>query len=480
MRLSPLPLFIVMIITLSAPSSYAGFADDWISQSTSAAGSSMMGQQRGYLTGGSLSARWQTGSDYPFTIQPPRASAGCGGIDMFMGGFSFLGFDYLVKKLQGILMNAPALAFDLALKALAEQASASMKGLDHIIETVNGLQIDECSIASSLVDDPAGAVSGAWAKAKSEYKVNAGNVATWFQSSQEDVSKDGENTQQEVEDVVSGCNNEIKTIFLSQNQTTGSYDGGMLLEQLSKTNKLNIQQDHIKMMRGLIGDIWIGKAADSFKMAYFPGCPENTNFKVDDIIRGSYLVQAPDGSCSLATDANKNIYQYVMDRIMAIDNSIIARTPLATAEIDFLNSTSFPVQRIIQIAVATNNQGSIYPEMSYLIALSMAQDMIMDLYDRVNYMVAKGEASFVLSFGSTGPGTCATAVLAPDIKKGLDQMRKSLETAVNGISQSYNNNLTKSGAVFAYIESFNKLSASFKNEVMNQFGAGFAERVMGQ
>jgi Conjugative relaxosome accessory transposon protein. len=79
--------------------------------------------ERGYVGFGSLSIRTPTGSlnVRPFSFTPPFVKKGCGAIDIAMGGFNFLGFDYLVQKLQQILQAAPAFAFQLALEVFVPQ-----------------------------------------------------------------------------------------------------------------------------------------------------------------------------------------------------------------------------------------------------------------------------------------------------------------------------------------------------------------------
>ena len=69
-------------------------------------------------------------NDHLFSAQAPRFKVGCGGIDLFMGGFSFLNVNYLVQKFQKILQAAPAMAFDLALSTLCQQCSNIMKSLE--------------------------------------------------------------------------------------------------------------------------------------------------------------------------------------------------------------------------------------------------------------------------------------------------------------------------------------------------------------
>ena len=80
----------------------------------------------------------------------PRFKVGCGGIDLFMGGFSFLNVNYLVQKFQKILQAAPAMAFDLALSTLCQQCSNIMKSLEALANELNGLQMNDCHDAKVL------------------------------------------------------------------------------------------------------------------------------------------------------------------------------------------------------------------------------------------------------------------------------------------------------------------------------------------
>src|SRR5262245_42930450 len=48
--------------------SWSGWVDDWMTQKTSTSPSYYEGAKRGYYTGGSFSARWPNGTDYPVTV----------------------------------------------------------------------------------------------------------------------------------------------------------------------------------------------------------------------------------------------------------------------------------------------------------------------------------------------------------------------------------------------------------------------------
>lgn len=108
-------------------------------------------QQRGYITFGSLSFRPGTGDIVRFiTLEPPRLSSGCGGIDLFLGGISFANFEYIVQRLQRLIQAAPAVAFEIALQILSQQLYQAGINVQGVIDFLNSLQFDECKLVRGL------------------------------------------------------------------------------------------------------------------------------------------------------------------------------------------------------------------------------------------------------------------------------------------------------------------------------------------
>jgi len=59
-------------------------------------------QSAGYYSGGGISVRNRVKNEQIATMQLPSVNAGCGGIDMFMGGFSHISKDALIAALRNI------------------------------------------------------------------------------------------------------------------------------------------------------------------------------------------------------------------------------------------------------------------------------------------------------------------------------------------------------------------------------------------
>jgi hypothetical protein len=110
------------------------------------------GQKRGYFTGGGFSLRTQTSREPLLNLQAPRISAGCGGIDVFWGSFSYLNPEYLIQAFQNIMSAAPAYAFKLALQQLCDPCDDVMSALQQMAQAINNIALDECGSAQALVN----------------------------------------------------------------------------------------------------------------------------------------------------------------------------------------------------------------------------------------------------------------------------------------------------------------------------------------
>lgn len=108
--------------------------------------------QRGVITGGGLQVRNKIVDFNPINIQLPRLNAGCGGIDAFVGSFSFINTDQIIALFRSIASNAKGFAFQLALKAASELIGNEIEALQKLIQSINNLNMNSCELSSGLVN----------------------------------------------------------------------------------------------------------------------------------------------------------------------------------------------------------------------------------------------------------------------------------------------------------------------------------------
>ena len=109
------------------------------------------GQSAGYYSGGSLWTRFPNKTINPVNIQLPRASGGCGGIDLFGGSFSFINTDEIIATMKATANNAVGFAFQLAVDALSEHIGNNMKDMMHRIQSLNQFNMNSCQLAQNAV-----------------------------------------------------------------------------------------------------------------------------------------------------------------------------------------------------------------------------------------------------------------------------------------------------------------------------------------
>jgi conjugative transfer pilus assembly protein TraH len=112
-----------------------------------------LGQRRGMITGGSLVARNGITNTNLVSFVPPSFSAGCGGIDLFAGSFSFINFNQFVQLLRNVAGNASGYAFQLAVGAMCPWCASVMIDLQKKVQELNQLFSNSCRLSQGLVND---------------------------------------------------------------------------------------------------------------------------------------------------------------------------------------------------------------------------------------------------------------------------------------------------------------------------------------
>ncbi|MES8077640.1 conjugal transfer protein TraH, partial [Cutibacterium acnes] len=89
----------------------------------------LQGQTMNLYTGGSLFMRMPKRTYQLATVTPPSWNAGCGGIDLFMGGFSFINKEQFEAILRNIGSNALGYGFKIAINNLCPTCDYVMQAL---------------------------------------------------------------------------------------------------------------------------------------------------------------------------------------------------------------------------------------------------------------------------------------------------------------------------------------------------------------
>jgi len=109
-------------------------------------------QAAGYATGGGISFSGNVMDSKLAHIEMPSIRYGnCGDIDIYAGGFSFISGEKIVQTLKSVATSSAGYAFMLALETVSPQLANNVKQLQSWANTINGIGINSCETAASLV-----------------------------------------------------------------------------------------------------------------------------------------------------------------------------------------------------------------------------------------------------------------------------------------------------------------------------------------
>ena len=97
------------------------------------------------VSGGGLEWRIPNKNFQVVSITPPRLSSGCGGIDMYLGAYSFPNKDSFVQALRNFGQAAIGYFFQLALNTMAQEIAATLEVINDLAQRVTALGMNSCA-----------------------------------------------------------------------------------------------------------------------------------------------------------------------------------------------------------------------------------------------------------------------------------------------------------------------------------------------
>lgn len=311
------------------------------------------GQAMNLYTGGSLMMR-SPGRNYSLAdVQLPSLRAGCGGIDLFGGAFSFINKQQFVALLQNIGANAVGYAFKLALQSISPDIDKLLTELHDQINKINTMNINSCEAAQALVNGAVGAYDNSVMSGCANISQYLGTVADRADARLACAT----NAPAVVRTAAVSTDPNVRNVtFVKGNVVWTALDriaGG-------------ISQSEKELMMSLIGTLVLHPPRDDGSGA-MPRYFEPTIVGVRDLLLGRGA-SAPEGNIDVEiyacdepveclspvrrTVSVKPFSRLVSERLLRISDNIASRTPQASADIGFINNTTEPVYKMLAVANA--------------------------------------------------------------------------------------------------------------------------------
>lgn len=162
--------------------------------------SALQSASRGGMTFGSVVLRNPSSPVNILTLDPPRFSAGCGGIDMYGGSFTFINAAAFTQALRNMMNQAQGLLFQAALGMISPNISQLLSQFQKITQDMNSLASNTCALATVAINkiDP-GALETQATQAAATIGSQTGAITDDFNTLHWASPQQGQNNQQNVQ-----------------------------------------------------------------------------------------------------------------------------------------------------------------------------------------------------------------------------------------------------------------------------------------
>ncbi len=325
-------------------------------------GGAFKGQTMNVYTGGGAFYRTPSKSYQLATFDPPRMSAGCGGIDLYSGSFGFMNGDQIVQSLQGITSAAPGYLFSLALENAAPQVASQMKFWRDQLTKLNQLNINSCELATGAVDATVGQM---FAKQNG----NDAKLAAKFTGMVDDFSGAWSRFQSNNQSQKDAIDNAKKSPATPQAEKDDLAPGNIIWRALSdiKRDGQPIPQEDKELIMSLVGTVIIvaGDNASQQPTVVRQGALINIEQLIDGIDGNAidalkYQCDTNDrnacitlinGNLNTSTWPSGNDNKTFKKRVQTAINDIMAkmagRSTQDLAQMGLINSSSLPVWKML-------------------------------------------------------------------------------------------------------------------------------------
>ncbi len=382
------------------------------------------GQEAGYYSGGSLFARDSVRDVQIAQVQLPSFRSGCGGIDLFTGGFSFVDSKQLVDLMNNIINNSMGYAFNLALESTTPEIANVMKYINSLANTINNANINSCETAAGLVGTVWPKTHAAQQQVCEDIGNSKGIFTDWADARQE-CSKGGDMTQ-----ILNGAQNDPNY----QNMLLTS--GNIAWKALQKNAFLSSDPELAELLMSLSGTLILqgGSNDDTSHQFKVLSSLAADNQLLKTLLHGGsakvYVcdTQSAEGCLNpsiqtLNVSPDSGLQTQVAHLLQDMTDKILTDSPLTQSEIGLLQSTRLPVYKMLNVQNAFVGDKQILDIVSY--ADVIATDILFQYLDENLSVVHTSVSSLQYP----------ESVMAP-FEEGINQARINVRAAqTNAFSQ---------------------------------------------
>ncbi len=387
------------------------------------------GQAAGYAYGGSLYARTQVKNIQLISMTLPDINAGCGGIDAYLGSFSFINGDQLQRFVKQIMSNAAGYFFDLALQATVPEIKTAKDFLQKMASDINSgdqlqrfvkqimsnaagyffdlaLQatVPEIKTAKDFLQKMASDINSMNLSSCQVAQGIVGGLFPQTQVSQQKVCQDIAGESNIFADwaasrqgcTVGGQSSSVRDKASDKDKERVLKNINIIWDSLSKNRMLDGNKELKEFIMTLTGTLIFGEDSEITPL------PARTTDR--DILRAImeggtakvYHCNDSDKCLKVVADANvtiardKALKSQITKLLTSIQNKAVSDTPLDDREKGFISSTTVPVFKYLIDPQMLGVSSSVVYQLTDYIGYDIMLQYIQELLQQARAMIATG------------------------------------------------------------------------------------------
>lgn len=415
-------LFTSSVACAGVNDSMDNFWNDSLSASNGAGPSAYQGQEAGYYTLGNYSTRAPQITSQISSVSLPSVKAGCGGIDIYGGSFSFINTDQIVATFKAVAQNAMGLLFQMAVKSLSELLGNEIEQMFNLVQKANLGAINSCEAAQQLVNGAVNALPSGALKSCMEIGLQNGKYVD------EAAARAACGFGGEAESTIGEASDD-------QRQTQ-AYNRNVAWEAIMKHPLFASDNQLAETMMTLTGTTIVRVDSGAPEIHTLAPDADSDGMITALLDGGSIKVhQCSDAACLTVVPYGQTVNvaglkAKVVTVIDSIVSKIINKQTLSTQEVDFLGLATIPMYKIASVQVAANKDLAAVEMEKY--ADAIATDILIGWLEANLHAVQAASADVV---GTDAETTTAWRAGIRDIIARLDSRQQLIENRITAVQQ---------------------------------------------
>lgn len=376
-KLSTLFLFLSFDVFGGIGSDLEGFFHKMGSSTNVTTPGAFRDQSAGYYSGGGISVRNRVKNAQLMTLQLPRMDAGCAGIDIFNGGFSFISSKELVAVLKNIGANAVTYGFKLAMQTMAPSVNSTISDLYNKALEVTRSNINSCETATTLV-------GGLWPKGDiasrhicTSLGATSGALKDWA------AARHGCGKETDSNSILGSKNSREEY----RNMLTNEFN--VAWKVLGQNSYLFSDKEFAELCMTITGTIVAYKdERGQRRVKTFPSKADN-----EDMIKGLFdggeveVYKCADGDRCLRVSSAKmkiatsGLANQVRKTLQEITNKARADEPLTEREKAFIGGVKLPLYKFINVLAAYKSSSLTLTDCTDIVSIDLIHHYINEIID---------------------------------------------------------------------------------------------------